>query len=165
MANFGLSYDLASLKGYAALQRRLEAIKGGGRDPSFMKNLGQAANREQKKLLYTEAVTRRTGQSGRQITVEAATAVSVMTVARGTAAWADTGTKPHRIPKVGNKLLAWGGARRLSGALRSGASADHFAMHVQHPGTKPHPYMLRAAMRAVKQVGIQPIIDLWNRAA
>ncbi len=164
MANFGLDYDLASLKGYDQLQRRLTAI--GHIDKSIMMGLAIQANREQKKLLYTEAVTRRTGHSGQLITIGAVTDTHAQLIAQGTAAWADTGTRPHEItPKVA-KVLAWGGARRLTGALKKGAKPTHFAARVHHPGTKAHHYMVKGAVIATRGVGILgKIVDRWNGAA
>lgn len=170
MADFGLKYDLKSLQGYAALQKRLAAISGPNLGKGIMQSLGQAAVREQKKFLYTQAVTRRTGQSGRQITVEAATALSVMTVARGTAAWADTGTRPHIIRPKNKRILAWtklASDRRLSGSARSNVKGGwSYAMLVHHPGTRPHPYMVRGAVEAVRQSGLtDKVIAAWNNAA
>lgn len=45
------------------------------------------------------------------------------------------GTSAHRIPKSGNKLLAW--TDPSSGKTR-------FAMHVEHPGTRPNRWLDRA---------------------
>jgi hypothetical protein len=176
MADFGpgSKYAAGTLQGYTALMRRLAAAKGGAIDAGLMQSLAQQANREQKALLYTEAVTRRTGHSGQLITIEGVTATSALTVARGTAAWADTGTRPHVItPKVAS-VLAWaagqpGGAfRRLTGSPRKGTTSANmtFAMIVHHPGTKPHPYMLRGAQMAVSKSGlVERIVAAWNGAA
>jgi hypothetical protein len=169
MANYGLSYDLASLKGYAQLQKRLAAV--GAFDKTLMRDLGVAAVREQKRLLYTQAVTRRTGHSGQLVTLGAVSASSALTEARGTAAWADTGTKPHIITPKAARVLAWASSasgRRLTGATRKGVKAANmvFAMVVHHPGTKAHPYMVRGAQEAIRQAGLaDKVIAAWNRSA
>lgn len=49
-------------------------------------------------------------------------------------------TAPHRIPASGNTLLAWQGGKFGSGW--------HFAMHVQHPGTKGNDVLARVSARA-----------------
>lgn len=69
------------------------------------------------------------------------------------------------IKPVKGKWLAWGGARRLTGSLRKGAKADHFAKVVHHPGVKPHPYLAPASERALKEVGVGTIVTAWNSAA
>lgn len=48
-------------------------------------------------------------------------------------------TKPHRIPRQGSTLLAWQGGKYGPGW--------HYAMHVQHPGTKGNPVHERVASR------------------
>lgn len=172
MAGQGLSYDLKSLQGYAALQRRLQAV--GNIDKTLMQGLGQAALREQKKLLYTTAVTRRTGHSGQLITLGPATATSAITYARGTAALAETGTRPHTITPKAAKVLAWaagqpgGKFRRLTGSTRKRVAKANmtFAMIVHHPGTRPHPFMIQGAREAIRQTGLaDKVIAAWNGAA
>jgi hypothetical protein len=75
------------------------------------------------------------------------------------------GSRPHVIRPRNRKVLAWGGSRRLSGSLRSGAGATSFAMVVNHPGTQPKPFLIPAAQRAVRESGIEGIIKAWNEAA
>jgi hypothetical protein len=62
-------------------------------------------------------------------------------------------------------VLAWGGSRRLSGNLRSGAKATNFARRVNHPGTKAKPYLRPAAEEVVRENGIDLIVRAWNDAA
>jgi hypothetical protein len=40
-----------------------------------------------------------------------------------------------------------------------------FARRVNHPGTKPQPYLIPAAKAALGRFGLDKIIELWNRAA
>lgn len=79
------------------------------------------------------------------------------------------GSRPHEIRPVRAKVLAWGGARRLTGTLRSGSSAEHFAMVVHHPGNPATHFMERGAARAfdevVKQHGDAIIKTAWNNGA
>ncbi len=55
--------------------------------------------------------------------------------------WIVEGTKAHRIPKEGNKLLVFFWVKGPAGS-----GMYHF-MHVQHPGTKPNPFIARAYAR------------------
>lgn len=80
------------------------------------------------------------------------------------AASEELGSKPHIIRPRKAKVLAWGGVRRLSGTLAKGSKPDHFAKLVHHPGTRPHPYLMPAARKAV--AGMKDVlVSLWNGAA
>lgn len=82
------------------------------------------------------------------------------------AGFVEGGTRPHVIRPRNARVLAWGGDRRLSGALRSGASATHFARLVNHPGTKPSPFLEPAARDALGQTELAgEVITAWNEAA
>lgn len=82
------------------------------------------------------------------------------------AAPVEYGSKPHIIRPKRAKVLAWGGARRLSGSLRSGAAPTNFATLVHHPGSRAKPYLVPGAKAALKKAGILgTIIDRWNGAA
>ncbi len=150
-----------SLQGYTQLQARLHAIGGVQFGSKLMKQLGTAAVAEQKLLVH-----RKTGTTGRSIHVAGVTATSVTTEAAAAARFLEFGTKPHIIrPRVA-KVLAWGGPRRLSGALRKGASATNFAMYVHHPGSRPYPFMIPGAKLAVSKAGLaNAVITAWNDAA
>lgn len=80
------------------------------------------------------------------------------------AASLELGARPHVIVPKRAKVLAWGGARRLSGSLRSGSSPTHFARKVNHPGNPPFPYLIPGAKAALSKAGIDPIVDAWNKA-
>lgn len=68
-------------------------------------------------------------------------------------------------PKKG-KALAWGGARRLTGTLKRGSSATHFARLVMHPGVKGTRFVKRGVEAAVKGAGLRDVIvKRWNDAA
>lgn len=69
------------------------------------------------------------------------------------------------IKPVKGKWLAWGGARRLTGSLRTGAQATNFARVVKHPGVKATPYLLPAAQEAQVKGGLDAIVIAWNNAA
>lgn len=79
------------------------------------------------------------------------------------------GSRAHDILPVRAKVLAWGGARRLTGTLRSGAQAEHFARRVRHPGNPAVLYLTRGSQRALdelKQHGFaDAVVATWNDAA
>lgn len=69
-----------------------------------------------------------------------------------TAAYAqmvEEGTRPHRIYPKAKRALSWktgGGGKYVTAAsgrryFKSGSSGRAFAAYVNHPGTKPHPFM------------------------
>ncbi|MFN8520724.1 MAG: hypothetical protein U0667_15315 [Chloroflexota bacterium] len=86
-----------------------------------------------------------------------------------TAAYAgivEGGSRAHEIRPRNARVLAWGGDRRLSGTLRSGASPTHFARVVHHPGTKPYPFLAPAARDALGETDlVGEVITAWNDAA
>lgn len=112
-------------------------------------------------------VPRKTGNLGRTIHAGELTKQSAQVEASASyAAYVELGTAPHVIVPRYAKVLAWGGARRQSGSLRSGSAPTHFARRVNHPGTKPQPFLLPAAKQAQQAVKLQQaVVDLWNRAA
>lgn len=149
---------MSSLQGKTALERRLRAI---GDTSAFLHVLQLAAVAEAKHL-----VPRKTGALGRSIVPGAVSADSAKVEARQNyAGYVEHGTKPHVIRPKNRKALAWGGERRLSGRLRAGASATHFAKKVNHPGTKPKPYLIPGAKKAVATHGVEVIVKEWNDAA
>lgn len=154
---------MADIQGYQGVQARLRAISGPSFGPKLMKQLGTAAVREQKILVMPH---KKTGITQASVHVAGVTATSVTTEAAGAARYLEFGTKPHVIrPRVA-KVLAWGGPRRLTGALRKGASATNFATIVNHPGTKASPFMVPGAKLAIAKAGLTNlIVKLWNDAA
>jgi hypothetical protein len=84
----------------------------------------------------------------------------------GYAAAVEFGTKPHVIVPRKARVLAWGGNRRLSGTLRSGAKAEFFAMRVNHPGSRAKPYLVPGAKAAMQTAGLKDaLVKAWNDAA
>jgi hypothetical protein len=85
------------------------------------------------------------------------------------AAAQEFGSKPHEIRPVRAKVLAWGGARRLTGTLRAGSKPTSFARVVQHPGNPATHFMDRGAKRALDEVvkghGPDLIKTAWNSGA
>jgi len=65
------------------------------------------------------------------------------------AGWITEGTRAHRIPKSGNKLLAFFWERGPKGP------GMYFFMHVFHPGTKANPYQQRALARFAPYAQLQ----------
>ncbi len=152
---------MSSLQGADALHRRFAAI---ARTDVLVREIIIHGVREAKIL-----VPRRTGNLGRTIRPGIITRNSgeVMAGGRngvGYAAAVEQGTGPHIIKPRNRKVLAWGGARRLSGSLRTGAKATNFATIVHHPGNKAHPYLVPGLQKAANEQGVQVIIKLWNDA-
>ena len=137
--------------------KRLHAIGEG--EPVL--RVAQLSTIREAKLL----VHRKTGHLGRSIVPGALTATHAQVEARTPyAATVEFGSKPHIIRPVKAKALAWGGVRRLSGTLAKGSSPTHFARLVHHPGTKPYPYLIPGAKKAVADMK-DVIVALWNKAA
>lgn len=161
---------MSGLQGASALQARLRAI---GKTEVLVRSIvitGVAFAKHD--------VPRKTGNLGRtirpgRITKDSGELVAGGTLKVGYAADVERGTRPHIIrPRPGRvgrngrpAALAWGGSRRLSGSLRSGASPTNFARLVHHPGTRAHPFLVPGLQRAAKEQGISTIVRLWNEGA
>jgi hypothetical protein len=165
-----------TIQGYTQLQARIAALKGPELGKAIMGSLAAAAVREQKLLLYQE-VTRRTGHSGQNVILGTVTATSAQTIARSTAAYIETGTRPHEIRPRNKKALFFspsGAGTRLTGSVKSafrGSAAARakvgavFAMVVHHPGTKPHNFMVQGAQQAISKAGLADrVVAVWNGA-
>jgi hypothetical protein len=85
----------------------------------------------------------------------------------GYAKFVEFGTKGGQmIRPVNKKALAWGGARRLSGTLRSGAKAEFFSMGHKRGATRAKPYLVPGAIAAMRTAGIlKGIVKAWDDAA
>ena len=151
------------IEGLTALQKRFAAIS----DSRMM--LGQIALLAVKEA--KEIVPRKTGNLGRSIRLGPVSATSAQIIAGGVAGVGyardvEFGTRAHVIVPRTKKALAWGGDRRLSGSLRSGASATHFARRVNHPGSRAKPYLIPGAKAAVSKAGLaERIVTAWNEAS
>lgn len=152
--------------GAAALNRRLAAVSGGQFGIKVMRTLGLATVREAKLLAKPH---RKTSNLEHSIHVQSTTETTALVVASAKyAAFVELGTRPHEITPNAAKALRFAatpGGRRLSGAPRKGAAVV-FAKRVHHPGTKPYPYLVPGAKRAVKTAGLSDtVVKLWNDAA
>lgn len=150
------------LVGEQALQRRLKAIGRDGR-----RELLESLQRET--IAEAKAnVPRKTGHLGRSIVRGRISGNSAEVIANaGYAAYVEYGTRPHVITPKRARVLAWpanAGGRRLTGRPRAGA-AMRFSKRVNHPGTKPQPFLLPAGRSALHKAGIQSIVKPWNDAA
>jgi hypothetical protein len=139
------------------LMARLHAIG----EPAPVLRVMQLGTIREAKLL----VHRKTGHLRRSIVPGAITRDTATVEARTPyAATVELGSRPHIIRPKRAKVLAWGGTRRLSGTLASGSKPTHFARVVHHPGTKPYPYLIPGAKKAV--AGIKDaVVKIWNKAA
>lgn len=128
-----------------------------------MRQIGLRAVREQKLL-----VRRKTGNLGRSIRLASATETTAVTVATANyAGFVEFGTRAHEITPNAKRALRFAASasgRRLTGSPRTGAAVI-FATRVHHPGTKPYPFMLPGAKRAVSAEGVEGIVSVWNSAA
>lgn len=150
---------MAVIRGLPQLRSRFEAIKP---NPDLMRDLAMKAVAEQKRL-----VPRKTGNLGRSIGVGRVTATSAETRANADyAAYVELGTRAHTIvPRVKKVLrFAASGSATLSGRVRSGGQVI-FAKRVRHPGTKPQPFMVPGAKKALDDLGVESIVKAWNDAA
>ena len=146
------------LEGLKKLNRRLDAISNGSH---ILKAIQLQAVREAKEL-----VPRQTGYLARSIGPGSLTrSVAIVHASAGYAAFVELGTRPHVITPRRAKVLAWGTNNRLSGRPRSG-SGMVFARRVNHPGTKPQPFLVPGAIAALRGAGFRNIITKqWNEAA
>lgn len=149
-----------TLEGLPKLNKRLEAIK---RNSDLLREIQLNAVRRAK-----ETVPRRTSALGRSIHPGShGKDFAIVEATAPYAAYVELGTRPHVIRPRTKSVLSWTEGKRLSGRARSGAAAGRrfFARVVHHPGTKPQPYLVPAARWALDKVGINKIIERWNRAA
>lgn len=136
------------VQGARQLQARLRAIKP---DAKLTAELALVMLREQKARAPV-----RTGNLRRSIVLGAVTPRSAQTVARAAyAAAVEYGTRPHTILPRSRKVLKFNvGGREV------------FARKVNHPGTRPQPFMGPGA--AAAQIGRHvraAIVSRWNKAA
>lgn len=152
-----------SLQGLTALQKRFAAITD---NRKMLGQVGLLGVREAKIL-----VPRKTGNLGRSIRLGTVTETSAQIIAGGVAGVGyakavEFGTGPHVIVPRVRKALAWGGDRRLSGSLRTGAKPTHFARKVNHPGTRAKPFLEPGAKQAISKAGLGNVVTAaWNEAA
>ena len=157
------------MRGEPQLHARLRALRK--IVPETMRLLGPAMVAEQKRL-----VPRKTSNLGRSISVTSLTPRSTTSTASANyAAHVEYGTRPHVIRARKGRALrfpASGVSTRLSGAVRAGEArrlgkgAYVFRASVNHPGTRPQPYMVPGARRAAERAGLADlVVRVWNGAA
>lgn len=148
-----------SLIGYASLQKRFGALKD---QQALLRELALRGVAEASALAPVK-----TGNLRRQIHVGQISGDTATVVAGATySVVIERGSRSHIIVPRNRKVLAWGGPRRLSGSLRSGGQATHFARRVHHPGTRARPFLLPGMQRAVEKAGLaSSIIRPWDEAA
>lgn len=150
------------LEGQDKLQRRLKAIKSGR---PLLRAIQVAAVEEANAL-----VPRKTGHLGRSIVPGSLTNTSALIHARANyAAYVELGTRAHVIRPRTKGVLAWpasASGRRLSGRARTNSGRLIIARRVNHPGTKPQPFLLPGAKAALLRGGFRNIVvKKWNEAA
>jgi len=155
-----------NVKGTRSLIRRLEAI-GKLVDDETMEDWqirtvahAKTRHRPNKKTGMTSASIQPGSKSRTEAEVEAG----------GAAIFLEFGTKPHTIVPRRARFLAWApnaGNRRLSGAPRKGTSSGDmvFARKVNHPGTKPYPFLVPGAEQARDELfDSDMVVKRWNKA-
>ena len=152
---------MSTIVGLSAVEKRMAAVS---HPQGVMRMLGLAAVREAKLLVH-----RKTGNLGRSIRVQSVTDTHATVIAGARyAGFVEFGTRAHEITPRARKALRWAATsagRRLSGAPRVGASVV-FAKRVHHPGTKPYPFLVPGAKRAVAGSGLKDVVvDAWNAAS
>lgn len=140
------------------LQRRLKAI--GELEPA-MRALQLSTIHEAQAIVH-----RRTGLLQRRIVPGPVSDTHAVIEARTPyAAAEELGRRAITIVPKKARVLAWGGERRLTGTLRSGAKPTNFAMRVHQPARKGHPYLIPGAQAALKKAGLLgEIVTRWNKA-
>lgn len=78
------------------------------------------------------------------------------------APFVEFGTKPHTIVPVNARVLAWGGGRSAGRYVTASSGRQYFrqgavgtasfAMRVNHPGTKPKPFMKKIVEKSAAEV-------------
>ncbi len=121
-------------------------------------------------VLYAKiAAPKKTGNLKRSIRPGILTRTQATVVAATNyAGYVEYGTRAHVIRPKTKRVLAWNSDRsayRLSGSLRKGARPNVFRRYVNHPGTRPRPFLQPAAERALAEMGIDAIIERWNEGA
>lgn len=157
----------SSIEGLAALQRRFAAISGPVADHRLLYLLGQLGADKGKERYQPHAKTHKLGQTIRvgTITDDSVTILAGGIDGVGYARVLELGSQPHIIRPRNKKALAWGGARRLTGSLKTGATATNFATIVHHPGTRGVFYLRDGAKDALRDAGLaQFVVSEWNRA-
>src|SRR5262245_66429903 len=115
-------------------------------------------------------VPRKTGFLGRSIVPgSVGDTLAIVYVNAPYAAAVELGSRPHVILPKRASVLAWPsseGSRRLSGRARKGTQRGDmtFAAKVNHPGTKPQPFVVPAAEDALRKHGVEAIVKVWNEA-
>jgi hypothetical protein len=148
------------------LSPRLKALQNRDMGRSILGRIAVLAVKEAHSLVPVK-----TGNLRRTIRVGQITNTSARILAGGQrevgyAAAVEFGTKPHVIVPRKARVLAWGGNRRLSGTLRSGAKPEFFAMRVNHPGSRKKPYLVPGAQTAMRTAGLKDaLVKAWNDAS
>lgn len=148
------------LVGKEKLDRRLNAIK---KPRPLLREVQLGAVAEAKKR-----VRRKTGHTARTIRPGGLTDSYAIVSAGGAAIFLEGGTRAHIIRPRNASVLSWpasSSGRRLSGRARTNSGRRIFAKRVNHPGTKPYPFLVPGAVAALHNVGIRAIVREWNKAA
>jgi len=162
---------VSTLEGYEALVARIDAVDSARTRVAIVRRWQLRTVRESKLL-----VPRKTGNLGRTIHAGKADEFGGTVVASADyARYVEEGTRggtiieprPGRVGRNGRPAaLAWGGARRLSGTLRSGSAPTSFARRVVRGATRAQPFLRPGAEIALGQENLtEEFVLAWNQAA
>lgn len=152
-----------SIQGRRELEKRLRAI---GQMEAFLREVQLDTIAGGKARVH-----RRTGFLGRSIVPgNVDDNHAIVYVNAPYAAAEEFGRKQVTIVPKRARVLAWPkaeGSRRLSGRARTGTKSGDmgFAMKVVQKARKGHPYIIPAAIEALRKRGVNAIVERWNRAA
>jgi hypothetical protein len=162
--------ETVTVTGVPQLMARLRAMSPEESGTATMEKIALTAVRESKLLVH-----RKTGNLGRSIHVQSVTPTEATVVASaGYAAYVEFGTRGGTpIVPVRARVLAWpatAAGARLTGSprkatLRGANGGMRFAMRVIRGATRPFPYMVPGALKAMGPGSIaQQIVNRWNEA-
>lgn len=176
---------MAHVEGLRALQRRLEAVAS---TPQILLEEWQTRTVEEAKNRHRP--NKKTGMTSASIQTGQRSRDDAEVTAGGAAVYLEYGTEPHPITPRRGKILAWpavAGGRTLSGRgtarakagnvrpihIKTGRSAIgpnsgtyRYARSVQHPGTKPSPFLVPGAKAALDKIDWPAkVVKRWNGAA
>lgn len=151
--------------GAAGLRARLHALAGGRERAWAFQTLGA-------RIVAVAKVNalsfKKTTNLSRRIIIGSRSADHVTVVADAAySRHVELGTKPHVIVPRRRRALRFAtkaSDRRLSGAPRRGAAVT-FARRVQHPGTRPQPYLRPAIETVLAAEGLADMfVRIWDEA-
>src|ERR1035437_7243316 len=161
------------IQGYAALQRRIAAIKGPVLGKAIMTTLANATKTEAANILTANGSVK-TGNLRRSIMVREVTDTSARVAAHASyGIFVEQGTRAHDITPNAKTALRWATSStkgfRLTGrpsSAKGNSVGWAFAKRVHHPGSRAKPFLKPGAEKAITSAGLtERIVSAWKQAA